>query len=295
MAGLDLSQYKFAGGAPLSALNYSGSSTENGNPFKNNSQEYSEYNNYYNQKTNPVSTAVAAQPAPDYAAIAAQQLKLRQDANAPAVQSLQASIPEIANKYTQTQTQLEGERQPLKDRYKAVLDQLSAKENGQVTAAVNTTNQNYGERGLAGGVLDHAIQGAVNPIQQYYSAQSAGVNADQESQLQSLNNLIAKLPTQQTEEQRAVQNAIAQLQAGGAGEAINNALTLYQTQLGNQTNNAELALKQAGLNQAQQLQDYNINSSKQTDPVQLAMLQAQLQATQDKNKSTNFDWAKYGL
>ena len=61
-----------------------------------------------------------------------------------------------------------------------------------------------------------------------------------------ITNKIAQLDLDQTEKTRAVQNAIAQIQAGASSSAISNALTLYQQQqAANQATTTENRLQQA--------------------------------------------------
>ena len=59
----------------------------------------------------------------DYASVAQQMTDLYTKANAPAVASLQAGIPETQAKYGQIKTQIEAEKAPLEQRYQNLLDE----------------------------------------------------------------------------------------------------------------------------------------------------------------------------
>ena len=98
---LDVSKYSLAGGASPQALQYGGSpqSALSGNPFKPQTQEHGEYEQRY--ASLPQSQGGAL---PDYTYLARQQLELQKEANAPAVSSYQASLPEISQKYAQERT-----------------------------------------------------------------------------------------------------------------------------------------------------------------------------------------------
>ena len=56
-----------------------------------------------------------------FESLVAKQLELQKQANAPAVASLEAGIPETQQKFATQRTQLEGAKEPLKQRYTNLL------------------------------------------------------------------------------------------------------------------------------------------------------------------------------
>lgn len=158
------------------------------------------------------------------------QGKARQDAIAPAVQSLQASIPETQQKFATERSRLEGEKQPLQERYKTLLDELKNKESQQVGAAQTASAREFGKRGvpLSSGAYDQYLAGQVNPIQQNFSTLSTQTVQGREDALRNIQNMISGLVPQETEATRTIQNTIAQLQAGAGNSAIEDAFRQLQ-------------------------------------------------------------------
>jgi hypothetical protein len=168
----------------------------------------------------------------DIASLAQQQLKMYQEANKPAVESLQASIPEIQNKYAQTGQYLQKQVTNLDERYKNLLDSIKGQQTQAVNRTQTTTSQELGRRGISaeGGFFGQTMNQALNPINEAYAGQIKELGVNQQSALDTLLNQISGNTQNQTAETRAVQNAIAQLQAGGNTNAITSALQLYQGQ-----------------------------------------------------------------
>jgi hypothetical protein len=196
----------------------------------------------------------------DYGSLVRQQLELQKQANAPAVQSLEASIPEAQQKFSTQRTQLEAKKAPLKERYSNLLDELKRKEGVETSTATTNLAREYGKRGipLSSGVYDQNTQQVTSDISRYYGGQQKDVSIAQEEDLQGYDNLIAQLTGQETESIRAVRNAIAQLQAGGAQSGIQNALSLFgqqqqqsQFQAQQELANKQLALQEQASSAAQ--------------------------------------------
>lgn len=193
------------------------------------------------------SSSSSTPKAPDYNKIVQDSLKMMQEANQPAIQSLQASIPETASKFQQTREQLQGEVDPLKARY----DNLLAKIKGKETTATNrqtvATNNELAKRGIlsSSGVAQQELANALNPITSEYATMATDAELGREADLRALANQIAGLTTQETDATRAIQNAIAQLQAGGNQSAIQNALGQYNVLESSRQFDIGAALQQA--------------------------------------------------
>ncbi|MBI2005565.1 MAG: hypothetical protein HYS80_02265, partial [Candidatus Aenigmarchaeota archaeon] len=123
----------------------------------------------------PQTSFTGASPAtPDLAALAREQLRLRQEANAPAVASLEAGIPETSARFATERTRLTGEREPLKQRYQNLLDEITRREKVDVGAQERVTSREFGRRGipLSSGLFDTTLQEAVSPLRQFYTGQT---------------------------------------------------------------------------------------------------------------------------
>lgn len=180
-------------------------------------------------------------------------IALQQEANKPAIQSLQASIPELNQQYTGAIQRAEGQRKPLEDRYKNLIDEIKGNQVSSENRQTVTTRNELGRRGLVGGGLyDQTLTDAVNPITQQYSGLLKDTGIAQEQGIQGINELIAQLTGQQTNATRGVQNSIAQLQSGAAQAGISGGQQQYQfeQQQAFQKQQAEEAARQRAIENA---------------------------------------------
>ncbi len=185
--------------------------------------------------------------------ITKQALEMSKQANAPAVASLSASLPEIGQSFTSARDQVTAQVEPLKERYKNLLDEVTGRAQASENAQTRITSNELGKRGIVGSstLADQEIQNAVEPIRAGARTAIKDIGlAGEEGQMQ-LQNMITNLTTSEVEQKRAVQNAIAQLEAGGGQSAISNAIQVLQMQTTQQATQAsqELARQQQELAQ----------------------------------------------
>jgi hypothetical protein len=159
---------------------------------------------------------------------AKQLLSFQQSANQPAIQSLQASIPETTAKFATARTSLENQKVPLEARYKTLLDTIVGNQATDINQQNLTTSREFGRRGIptTSGLFEQTIGEKTRPINQYYTGQATTAGISKEENLTKLNDLVASLTGQETEASRAITNAIAQLQAGDSSGAVTQALSL---------------------------------------------------------------------
>lgn len=162
--------------------------------------------------------------------IAKQLLQFQQQSNQPAIQSLQASIPEVSSKFATTKQGLESQKVPLEQRYSNLLDQIKGNQEADISQQNLTTSREFGRRGIptTSGIFEQTIGEKTRPINQYYTGQATEAGISKEENLMNLNQLIASLTGEETEQTRAIQNAIAGLQAGDSSSAITQALQQLQ-------------------------------------------------------------------
>lgn len=181
-----------------------------------------------------------------YSDLLNQQLRAMQQANAPAVASLQASLPEVQQKYADRSAQLTAQQPSIENRYKNIIDQITQSKEEAVGNVQTTLSREYGRRGisLTSGAYDQALNQAINPLVKDYSLRTESAGLKREDALAALRGEISRLTTQQVEEQRAIQNAIAQLQAGGNQQAATQALQIYQMGVQQRQADADRALQE---------------------------------------------------
>lgn len=177
-----------------------------------------------------------------------------QKAIQPGLKSLEETLPEISQKYSTERSRLEGEKEPLKQRYQTLLNELKNKESQQVNTAQIAAAREFGKRGvpLSSGAYDQFLAQTVNPIQQNYSTLQTQTNQSMEEGLRNLTNLITGLTPQETADQRAIKQAMANLQVGAGQSSIENAFRQLQFQEQQRQFNQQQSLAQEQFNFSRQ-------------------------------------------
>ena len=162
----------------------------------------------------------------DFGQTVGRALELQRSAVQPAVQSLQASIPETTQRFTQQREQLGAEKAPLQERFKNLLADIKGQGKVREEAQTRITSGELGKRGIVGSstLAQQEIQQAVDPIRASVQGATRDIGLEQEGALRQLQNQISNLLPQETEATRAITNAIAQLQAGAGQQGISTAL-----------------------------------------------------------------------
>ena len=178
----------------------------------------------------------------------------------PAVESLQAQIPETQAKFATERGRLTGEVEPLKQRYQTLLDDLTRRETRETEATQLALAREFGRRGIpqSSGLAEQTGLERTQPISQFYGIQQREAVGERESGLRQLQNLITGLTPQETEATRAIRNAIAQMQAGAGQSAIQQAMQQLTFQ-------EQQRQAQAGESLAQQKFDYEKTLAKAED------------------------------
>mgnify|MGYP001578608718 CR=1 FL=1 len=192
------------------------------------------------------------------------------ESNQPQISSLQAQIPEVEQRYAQESARLTGEKEPLKQRYANIIDQLTGREKADIGLAQQRTGREFGYRGIPASsslYLDE-LQRAESPIRQTYGGQIKEVGLAQETGLRGIDQMLSQLAGQSTEAKRTIQNAIGQLQSGNTGDALQGAmqiLGLQQQQSQFQTQNT-LAQQQQSLREREFGLQEKLATQKQESP-----------------------------
>ena len=149
---------------------------------------------------------------------AKQLLGFQQQANQPAIQSLQTQVGEVGQSFAGQRQRLESGIQPLKDRYNQILDEMK----GRVSTDVS---REYGRRGipLSSGMFEQDLTSKINPL-------TRDIGLAREEGIRGIQDLIASLTGQETESKRNIFNDIAKLQAGAPGESVSQALSMIGQQ-----------------------------------------------------------------
>ena len=139
-----------------------------------------------------------ALPAPNYDQILQQSQQQQTSAVQPAIQSL------------------ESQREPLKQRYDSLIQQLADREKTEVASTNTNTSREFGRRGipLSSGVFDTTLQERIQPIGRFYAGQTSQATSDRELGLADLASRIAGLQT------------------GASQNALQAALSRYGNELG---------------------------------------------------------------
>ena len=121
---------------------------------------------------------------------AKQLLGFQQQANQPAIQSLQQQVGEVGQSFAGQRQRLESGIRPLRDRYNQILDEMK----GRVSTDVS---REYGRRGipLSSGMFEQDLTSKINPI-------TRDVGLAREEGVRGIEGLIAGLTGQETESKR---------------------------------------------------------------------------------------------
>lgn len=170
---------------------------------------------------------------PNMADLAAEQNRLRMEAIKPAIESYQASKPEVTSAFESRTGQLAAEKQPLIDRYQTLLDELTGRETKETAAQGKYMSQEWGKRGvpLSSGMYQEALTNKTQDISQYYGTQQKETTLSRESDLRDLENQITNLTSEKVEALRGIDQAIANLQADAGNQSVTDALTMYRDDL----------------------------------------------------------------
>lgn len=162
-----------------------------------------------------------------------QATDLRNAAIAPALASLNASKPEVGSAFDTRGSQLGAEKQPLMDRYSALLDQIKGNQANDTTRQANTLSNEYGARGipLSSGMYAQNLDKNLGSVNQYYSNQYTTTGLAENADLRDLTNQITNLSQQRVTALRDIDNKIAELQAGAGNSAATDALANYRAAL----------------------------------------------------------------
>jgi predicted GNAT family acetyltransferase len=203
-------------------------------------------NNNGTRHVRPLSSSERAQR------VAEQQRNAYMQAIQPAVQSLESSLPEISQRYQAARTQAEAEREPMKERYARLIDEIRGQGEGEKTQTIRTAAREYGRRGipLSSTAYAEEEQARTSPITKYYLSKEAEATDAEQSANRELTNLITNLFGEETEAQRAVRQAIANIQAGAGTQAIDSANAIVEAALNRALQESQLKLQERQLSES---------------------------------------------
>lgn len=155
------------------------------------------------------------------------------EANKPAVESLQAGIPETQAKYAQLRTQGQARIEPLKARYNNLLGEVKNYYLGQEQQQTKVTAAEMAKRGIlpSSTLSQQEIASAVRPITSEAAYKTTDLGYQREDAIKQIEDYVASLGPQEVEELRLARNAIAQLQSGAANSGISTGIDIYKQRI----------------------------------------------------------------
>jgi len=147
----------------------------------------------------------------DPIALAKQYQDFMVQANQPAVQALQAQIPNVQQQFAQQRTSLEAEKEPLKQKYQSLLADITK------TTSIATSRE-AGRRGISteSGMYDEWLRERIAP-------ETERIGLAEQSDQRNITNLIAQLTSGEATATGDINSQIAQLMSGNAPQAISSA------------------------------------------------------------------------
>lgn len=164
----------------------------------------------------------------DFESLVKQALEMQRQANQPLVDSYNQAISQTKDIFDKTRSGLESQRKPLQERYQNLLSDIKNQGKVQQDAQTKITNSELAKRGILGSstAAQQEIQNAVQPIATQTQAATNQLGAQQQQAAFDLENALLSLANQQSSGIGQLQGGLAQAQAGGSSNAIQNALSL---------------------------------------------------------------------
>lgn len=140
-----------------------------------------------------------------------------------ALETLESGKGKIGEIYSSRQNILLGEMDPTKQRYEQLLQEVTRRENEEVTRSTGATNRELGRRGIVSdsGVFDQELNRVLSPINQYYAGQAKEVGLEGENALRAIQNAITELSNKQATDELGLLDKISQLQFAGGSSLAN--------------------------------------------------------------------------
>jgi len=152
--------------------------------------------------------------------------ELISQAKQPAIQSLEASKPEVAASFGQQREALATQQTNMQSRYQNLLADIKGKEEKAINQTTKVTANELGARGIAPNstFYDQSILGVQQPIQSEYAGFTRDIGQAQSEEEASYANLAGQLTSQEVAANRDIANAIAAIQSATSQDAVNVAL-----------------------------------------------------------------------
>lgn len=241
--------------------------------------------NYYAQKSKTSNSNTTNFNASDPQSAIQAAIEQQKKAVEPAIQSYQAQVPEITQKYSQARTQLQGEQTSLQDRYKSLIDSIKGQGQQDINNQTVVTSNELGKRGIVGSssLAGQTIQDAVSPLRQKYAGLEKDAALSQEDALRNITNQLSGLTTNETADQRSITQAIAALQSGAGQQGISQGLNLYSQDMQRQLSQQEQERQAQQQEFENSLKQYQLDQARITDPLQNQLLQNQVNKSQQSS------------
>lgn len=239
----------------------------------------------------------------NYDDIIKKSIEAQREASKPAISSLQASMPEVQQKYATERTRLTNSKQPLQDRYSNLISSIKSQGEQDVNNQTRITNNELGKRGLVSSstLAQQEVQNATSPLRQKYAGLEKDAGIAQEADLRAIDDQITGLTPQETADLRAIQNTIAQMESGALSAGNAQGMSLFSTLLGQETANKQLDASErlSAIDNAlkQQQFDFQRQQAQSDDAFRQRQFEEQLkqQAIENarKNQSSSFNPLQY--
>lgn len=185
----------------------------------------------------------------DVVSMARELAKVAQEIGRPAISRLEAQREPIQQRFAQREQTLAGRREPLKQRYENLLNELTRKEQVETGETQRTVSREFGRRGipLQSTQFSDVLAEKLRPTREFFTGQRAAAETGLTEAQQGLAELINQVRFAGGESLTGLQQAIANIEAARAPEAVSGALSLFSTQQAAREAQLNRALQQARL------------------------------------------------
>jgi hypothetical protein len=165
----------------------------------------------------------------------------------PLAQTMEAGIPLAQQAGELTKTVITSGMDALKRKYESIVESIKGSKAEQVSQQQTLTSQELGRRGLTpgSGLWGSSINRAVSPVERYWGQQESETGNTYLTESTGLQNELAGVPLNVSQQEQAIRQKIAELYASGNTDAANTALEIWKQNQANSQIEAQQKIEAA--------------------------------------------------
>lgn len=192
----------------------------------------------------------------------------------PVIDQIKGQAPKVTEAYRGAKNTLETQKSSLAGKYQQLLTDIKNSGLRQTEGTTKTVNNELARRGITSDstAAQQELTSNLAPIEDATLSRTSQATTLQGEEENALANAIAQLSISEQEAQTGLLDRVANLLSGGISQSTGIAGNLYSQELGQRQTESQKMYADL----QNQLLNQQISSSKASQPIELQMLQAQL-------------------